>query len=325
MPDLNLDLDYFTHPKTQRLIGLLGKGAEVLPLRLWCYCGKYHTEDGRLTGYSAREIESLVGWWGDPGVLVDALIKVRFLEGEEENYLCHDWAERNGHIQALKERNQKAAKSRYDKLRGKDGDECGKLTASGAPQSESGTPHSDSGMPQPTNQPTNQPTDQKQQQGRVLPQPPSGKDLQDGKMGMETFLRIWWGSKEGNLSYPILVQFVQMAKQYGPGAVGEAIIQAANQNVRKLAYVRGILAPKAKEQPRQTSAPRTGEAKAVGELIGKSLKYPCEDHPKILLAEGDFCPLCYPKCEKCGVNHWAGETCEEWKSRIPDLKNMLQK
>jgi hypothetical protein len=314
MPYLNLDLDYFTHPKTTRLIGLLGKGAEVLPIRLWCYCGKYHAEDGRLTGYSTQEIESLVGWWGDPGALIAALLKVRFLEGSEENYGCHDWAGRNGHIHALSERNRKVAQARWDKIKGS--------PTSGIPD---GIPEKKSGIPQPTIHPTNQPTDQKQQQGaEPRTQPPTGKDLQEGKMDFETFIRVWWGPKEGNLSYPILVQFVQLGKQYGEAKVGEAIIQAANQNVRKLTYVRGILSPRVKERPVQSAASRTGETKVVGDLISKVLTFPCEDHPEILLADTEQCPKCFPKCPKCGEVHWIGETCEEWKARIPEIKKLVQ-
>ena len=67
MPYLNLDLNYFDHIKTKRLVGLLGRGSEVLPIRLWCACGKHRAESGKLDGYSAQEIESLVEWWGESG------------------------------------------------------------------------------------------------------------------------------------------------------------------------------------------------------------------------------------------------------------------
>jgi hypothetical protein len=79
MTSLNLDLDFFDHPKTRRLVGLLGRGSEVLPIKLWCWCAKYHAESGWLTGYSAQEIESILGWWGEPGKMVEAMVKVGFL------------------------------------------------------------------------------------------------------------------------------------------------------------------------------------------------------------------------------------------------------
>lgn len=115
MAYLNVDLDYFDHPKTKRLIGLLGKGAAELPIRLWAYCGRYHYESGSLTGHSAQEIEALVNWWGAPGKCVEAFVKVGFLgplEGQE-GYQVHDWQEHQGHIAALRARGQAGAKKRW--------------------------------------------------------------------------------------------------------------------------------------------------------------------------------------------------------------------
>jgi hypothetical protein len=117
MPSINLDLDYFTHPKTMRLIGMLGKGTEVLPIRLWCWCAKYHAESGKLASYSTLEIESILGWWGKEGLLVDAFLKLGFLEKVDDGFLVHDFLEHQGHVAALKERAKKGAKARWDKLR----------------------------------------------------------------------------------------------------------------------------------------------------------------------------------------------------------------
>lgn len=116
MASLNLDLDYFNHPKTVRLVGLLGRGAEVLPVRLWCYCGKFHCDDGRLTNYSPQEIESLAGWWGKEGVMLEAMLRVGFMLKEESGYAMHDWKEHQGHIKVFKVRAVNAAKKRWAKL-----------------------------------------------------------------------------------------------------------------------------------------------------------------------------------------------------------------
>ena len=115
MAYLNLDLDYFDHPKTKRLVGVLGRGSDGLPIRLWCYCGKYHAENGNLIGYSPTDLESLIGWWGQPGKAVEALIQFKFLEKTDSGFQVHDWLSINGHIQALKERGQAAAKARWAK------------------------------------------------------------------------------------------------------------------------------------------------------------------------------------------------------------------
>ena len=128
MASLNLDFDYFDHPKTKRLVGLLGRGSEVLPLKLWCYCGKFHPRDGRLTGYAIQEIESLVGWWGKSGRFVDAMLTVGFLHQEENGYVVHEWKDHEGHLISYIVRAKKAAKARWDRVNG----ECFKHATSNA-------------------------------------------------------------------------------------------------------------------------------------------------------------------------------------------------
>lgn len=120
MAYLNLDLDYFDHPKTVRLVGLLGRGADILPIRLWAYAGKYHAETGDLIGYSPKAIEAAVKWWGQPGLAVEAMVspfmgKPGFLEQIEQGFKVHDWENVNGHIFALKKKAQAGAKARWAK------------------------------------------------------------------------------------------------------------------------------------------------------------------------------------------------------------------
>lgn len=116
MPYLNLDISYFEHIKTIRLVGLLGKGSAELPLRLWCYCAK-NCIVGNLKGYSTQEIEHIVCWWGKPGECVEALVKVRFIDKTSDGYTVHKWDEIQGHIQAFHERAKTAARARW-------GDKC---------------------------------------------------------------------------------------------------------------------------------------------------------------------------------------------------------
>lgn len=113
MSYLNLSLDYFSHPKTMRLAGLLGRNAEVLPIRLWCYCGKHHCVDGKLSGYGPHEVEAVVGWWGKSGGMVEAMIKVGYLEEKDDGFIVTDWLDHNGHLAAFKSRAKKAAKERW--------------------------------------------------------------------------------------------------------------------------------------------------------------------------------------------------------------------
>lgn len=119
MPFLNLDLDYEDHPKTKRLVGLLGRGAELIPIRIWSYCGKYHAENGEMTAHSPQEIESIVKWWGKPKKAVEALLRVGFLEKIKGGFRVHDWKETQGHIHALKLQARHAANKRWADMRGK--------------------------------------------------------------------------------------------------------------------------------------------------------------------------------------------------------------
>jgi hypothetical protein len=122
MPSINLDLDYWNHPKVMRLIGLLGRGAEVLPIRLWTYCGKYHSDDGVLSGYSEQEIEAICGWWGEKGKLVPAMLdcgrslgRPGFIERLDDGSLrVHDWAEHAGHIAAYKRKSSLMSSARWN-------------------------------------------------------------------------------------------------------------------------------------------------------------------------------------------------------------------
>jgi hypothetical protein len=113
MPSINVDLDYFEHPKVIRLVGLLGKGSEVLPLRLWCYTGKYHAEDGKLIGYSAQEIEASIKWWGRSGDCTAALVRVALLDETKGGYSVHDWLHHAGHIAAYRRKGKEMAAKRW--------------------------------------------------------------------------------------------------------------------------------------------------------------------------------------------------------------------
>lgn len=119
MPYLNLDLDFFDHPKTKRLIVILGPTAPQLILKLWCHVGKYHAKNGRLDGYSENEIEGLAGWSGEPGKMVEAMKNpgINFLEKSSNVYKIHDWEEHAGHLYIFKKRARLNAKKRWDKYR----------------------------------------------------------------------------------------------------------------------------------------------------------------------------------------------------------------
>ena len=80
MPSLNLDLDFFEHPKVKRLRSLIGSEAEIFLIRLWAYAGIYHARDGFFKDYSSKEIETVVNWSGKSEAMLKAFVNVGFLK-----------------------------------------------------------------------------------------------------------------------------------------------------------------------------------------------------------------------------------------------------
>lgn len=115
MPYLNLDLDYFTHPKVERLVEELGTEAFYYPIRLWCYAGKHFPQTGILHLCTPKQIEKAIGWSGESGKLVEKLVQFNFMELSGDSYRIHDWKQHAGHLAAFKKRAKSAAKARWKK------------------------------------------------------------------------------------------------------------------------------------------------------------------------------------------------------------------
>ena len=116
MPYLNLDPDFFGHPKCIKLVSLLGERAEIYPMRLWCHAAKYHPKDGNFSGYSEKDLARIAGWDGEPSALLEPLTATGFLDKTRTGYLVHDWPDHEGHLEMLKERARKGAKARWGRL-----------------------------------------------------------------------------------------------------------------------------------------------------------------------------------------------------------------
>lgn len=115
MPSLNLNLNYFDHMKTIRLVARLGPGAAELPIRLWAWVGNHQPESGRLS-LLENELESICHWWGEKGAMVTAFIETGFLkkiDEKNEMYEINDWLEHSGHLAVFHKRAKKAARKRW--------------------------------------------------------------------------------------------------------------------------------------------------------------------------------------------------------------------
>lgn len=113
MPYLNLDPNFFEHPKTRRLVALLGPGADILPIRLWAYCAKVHPKNGVLWGYSAKEIEAIIGWTGRQNQACKGLLGVGYLIRAQKGFSCKDWHQHQGHLEAFSRRGRENARKRW--------------------------------------------------------------------------------------------------------------------------------------------------------------------------------------------------------------------
>lgn len=112
MPSLNLDLNYFDHVKTMRLLSRLGPGSDVLPIRLWAWVGGHQPESGRLEMLEA-ELELICRWWGEKGSMVAAMLEVGFLRRDGTFFRIHDWLDHSGHLASFKKRAVNAARIRW--------------------------------------------------------------------------------------------------------------------------------------------------------------------------------------------------------------------
>lgn len=243
MPYLNLDLDYFEHRKTKRLVGRLGKGSEVLPVKLWVYVGKYHAENGRLSGYSEAEIGSIVGWWRDPSELVQAMLDVGFLGRDDQGFYVHEWTAHEGHLEAFKVRSKKANDARWEAAR-RAKMVVSSMDATSIPQAS----HKDSPLPTKPTQPTKDP-----------PSPKGVKvDIPDS-LRTKAFEESWgrWQQHRSEIRHPLKPTMAksQLAKLEKMG-VANAVqsIEESISNGWQGLFEPKVKAPRAQLSPEQRDA-----------------------------------------------------------------------
>ena len=110
--DIRLDINFCEHPKTKRLIRVLGFEAPFALLKLWTSAAKHYPK-GVLKDLDEYDIADLTDWSGDPKQLVEALTdpKINFLEKVDGQYQLHDWEENQPWIFFQDERVEKAKKA----------------------------------------------------------------------------------------------------------------------------------------------------------------------------------------------------------------------
>lgn len=104
--DIRIKIGFLDHPKTVKLKRRLGlEGIECL-LRLWMFAAQYRPE-GLFSDMDIEDIEIAVHWSGQPGVLVETLLGLRFVELDDETYRLHDWEQHNGYASSSQDRSDK--------------------------------------------------------------------------------------------------------------------------------------------------------------------------------------------------------------------------
>lgn len=233
MPYLNLDLDFFEHPKIRRLIGLLGKGSEIYPIRIWCHCGKYHVADGRMRGYSPKEVEAIAGYEGTDGAMLQAMLTVGLLEGDEKSgFRVHDWKETNGHLIAFKKRAKQAASIRWG--------------------------HATSIAKRPVKQSPNQPYHTVPTQPTVPDQPRATEPKPDppkpsppSPSNLDILMYAHWGREWQTATQYERTAMVNLWTKHGPEKFAHATEESSRMNKKSVAYVTAILeGPNGKAQAR---------------------------------------------------------------------------
>ena len=107
--EIPIDVNFFDHPKTVMLIGLIGSEADVYPLRLWRWCSMY-AKNGVVAG-GRTQIEGVLRWKGKAGSLHRALIRAGFLEADGKT--VHDFMEGVGRAISLYEGKKQRQRERY--------------------------------------------------------------------------------------------------------------------------------------------------------------------------------------------------------------------
>lgn len=91
--DIRISVEFWSHPKTGRLIRDIGlEGVRSLQI-LWCWVAT-NKPDGILSGMDDFDIEFAADWRGDPGKFFSA-IDGRWIDCEDGVLMVHDWLEHN--------------------------------------------------------------------------------------------------------------------------------------------------------------------------------------------------------------------------------------
>lgn len=105
--DIRLSIGFLDHPKTIKLKRKLGPDGMESLIRLWFFCAQYKPS-GELNGLEAEDVEIAAKWNGEPGLFLETILALRFLDECDGYYSLHDWREHNGFAAYANERSEQA-------------------------------------------------------------------------------------------------------------------------------------------------------------------------------------------------------------------------
>lgn len=120
MLSINIDIDYSTNPKIERLTEILGDGSEIYLIRLWAYVAKHGRKNGGREDWTEEALEATVRWYGEKGLLIATLLKLNLLHRWKNGFRVHDWKQHAAHLimyDEMRKKNQNNAKKGWEKRR----------------------------------------------------------------------------------------------------------------------------------------------------------------------------------------------------------------
>lgn len=116
--DIRIKTSFPDHPKTRRLVDLMGPLAPWYLIKLWIFAAENKPE-GILTNMTRSAICRAMGWEKNPVRMINALTKCGFLDKDENgNFSLHDWSCHNSYCFRSPQRiavSQKGANARWEK------------------------------------------------------------------------------------------------------------------------------------------------------------------------------------------------------------------
>lgn len=106
--DIRLSTGFYSHPKTIKLMRIVGAEGVLCLQRLWIWSAQ-NRADGNLAGFEDEDIEIAACWPGACGEFVQALAKLRFLDGNTGEYALHGWDEHQAYVVKEAERISRAS------------------------------------------------------------------------------------------------------------------------------------------------------------------------------------------------------------------------